>query len=76
MGKGIVKITPKLLLSGLGSVPADWEIESIHMNPGDEYATAVITGFDFPEVHEDWHVRECRIIVHTGHTTFEVQEIL
>ena len=75
MRKGIVKISPELLISGL-TFPFYWVLLSIQMNEGDRAATAVISGPEFPEVPDGGEPKECKIIVHKQQEfTFEVKEL-
>jgi len=76
MRKGVVKISPILICEAL-QFPADWKIEGIHMDKFDSYATAVISGPDFPEVLE---IKECKIICHQepekpAKRSYEVEEV-
>jgi hypothetical protein len=73
MKKGLVKITPQLICSAIG-FPPDWKIESILMNENDEYATAVISGSEFPE-EENGKTKECVVVCHKESIRFEVQEV-
>ena len=74
MKKGKVKIAPVLIADAL-KFPVDWKIKSIQMKEGDSYATAIISGFDFPEVPENGDPVECMLIVHVEQRRFEVKEI-
>jgi len=74
MRKGIVRISPTLLVNGF-ILPNHWHLESIHMNPGDNYAVAVISGNEFPEVVPGGDLKECKVIVHKENITFEIKEI-
>ena len=74
MKKGIVKIDPELLTSGF-RLPSHWRLESIHMESGDYYAVAVISGEEFPEVPEGSEPKYCKIIVHKETIQFEIKEV-
>jgi|GEM_PF-6020864 len=74
--KGIVQISPELIIYGM-KFPEHWILESIHMNKGDGYAVAVISGVgeEFPEVPERSKPKLCKIIVHKENSYYEVKVI-
>lgn len=74
MKAGTVKISPELLM-GHNEFSKHWKLESIHMNPGDRWAVAVISGYDFPEIPENGIPKECQIVCHVERINYEVKEI-
>jgi hypothetical protein len=71
--KGMVRISPRLLTDGF-ILPSHWHLESIHMDSGDYYAVAIISGPEFPEVPDGSAPKHCEIIVHKETLHFEVKE--
>jgi len=74
MKKGTVQISPELLMRSKDMSELGY-IESIHMDKGDDYAIAVIVGYQFPTINNGEDPPLCRVICHQERLRFEVEEV-